>query len=173
VRILQAWVRRQRFRVAVQVAAGGAQRQDSVANGARALKTGVEVVLVHDAARPFVSAKLVARCAKSALKQGSGIAAVRVKDTIKWARGNKVQSLPRQELWAAQTPQAANKSWYLKALARAGRSGAVFTDEAGLLEAAGFPVKLVQGEYENIKITTPEDLVTANMIAGKKSRRTV
>lgn len=149
----------------VKVVAGGATRQDSVRCGLDALAGRWPVTLVHDSARPFLKAGLVSDCVSSALAHGSGIAASEVKDSIKWLKGKKVVSLPRAELRAAQTPQAARTLWLRSSHAWAQKTGYQATDEAGLLEACGRAVKLVPSSSENIKVTTPEDLVLAGLLA--------
>jgi 2-C-methyl-D-erythritol 4-phosphate cytidylyltransferase len=166
--VLRKWILSRRFRVSVRVVPGGAHRQDSVALGLAALSSKWKVCLVHDAARPFAAPSLALRCALSALRHGSGIAAVRVKDSIKQVHKGRVLSLPRQELWASQTPQAARGNWLKGALAWAARHHKKFTDEAGLLEAFGKPVRLVEGDDGNIKITTPKDWAIAKVLV--KSR---
>jgi 2-C-methyl-D-erythritol 4-phosphate cytidylyltransferase len=166
--LMRAFARRFPSRVPVRVVPGGAQRQESVAQGVWGLQGNWKVILAHDAARPFASAALVKACAETAMKQGCGVAAVPVKDTIKRQRAGKVESLPRHELWAAQTPQACRASWLKDALAWAGQRKKLFTDEAGLLEAFGKRVCLVEGEFSNLKITTPEDLALAKGLAAKR-----
>jgi 2-C-methyl-D-erythritol 4-phosphate cytidylyltransferase len=163
---LGAWVREHRK---VRVVEGGEERQDSVQEGLRALQGSWPVILVHDAARPFASQELVQACVESALKRGSGIAAVPVKDSIKRLRQGKVSGLPRHELWAAQTPQAIRREWLEAAYAWAAKKRFLATDEAGLLEAFGKPVTLVESSDDNFKVTTPVDLKMAGLIAKRPS----
>jgi 2-C-methyl-D-erythritol 4-phosphate cytidylyltransferase len=153
------------------LAEGGAERQDSVRAGALALAGRHAVLLVHDSARPFASQQLVAACAKAARRGACAIAAAPVKDSIKRLRGSKVESLPRHELWAAQTPQALPLKAYLKASARAARRGWRFTDEAGLAGKAGIPVRLVKSGDENFKVTTPQDLALARQLLTGAKRK--
>jgi len=153
------------------LAEGGAERQDSVRHGALALGTRPAVLLVHDSARPFASLSLFAACAKQARRGVCAIAAAPVKDSIKRLRGGKVESLPRQELWAAQTPQALPLLAYLKASARAASQGWRFTDEAGLAGRAGIPVRLVPSGDENFKVTTPQDLALARQLLSGARRK--
>ena len=153
------------------LAEGGAERQDSVRAGALALPGQPAVLLVHDSARPFVSAALVAACAQAARRGACAIAAAPVKDSIKRLRGGRVESLPRQELWAAQTPQALPLKAYLKASARAVAKGWRFTDEAGLAGKAGIPVRLVKSGDENFKVTTPQDLALARQLLSGARRK--
>ena len=160
------WVDRGR----VRVVAGGARRQDSVANGFDAVPRDAEIVLVHDAARPFVSREVVARTVAAAAAHGAAIAAVRARDTVKHASvdaGREVVqgTLPRDEIFLAQTPQAFRRE-VLDAAVRAGRLGAEATDEAALAELAGQRVTLVEGDVLNMKITTEADLRIARVLAA-------
>ncbi len=148
----------------VLVTAGGKRRQDSVFNGLNVLGGGVDIVLVHDGARPLVTTALIARCCRAAEESGAAIAAVPVKDTLKKSgQGNCIaHTVDREDLWQAQTPQAARLSLLLRAYREA--EGRDVTDEASLLEGAGIPVQLVEGAETNIKITRPDDLVIAEKI---------
>lgn len=152
----------------VQVTAGGRRRQDSVRAGLALLDAAVDIVLVHDGARPLVGAELIERCCRAALEHGAAIAAVPVKDTLKkGGPDNRIlQTVDREGLWQAQTPQAARLSLLQKAYAQVGDRDV--TDEASLLELAGIKVQLVEGAETNIKITRPDDLV----IAGKLMEKT-
>lgn len=142
---------------------GGVARQDSVLCGLRALPEDADVVLVHDAARPFVSRDTIRRCIESVREHGSGVAAVPVTDTIKRVgNGNVVEeTVPRETLWAAQTPQAFHPHALSKAIETLIARGVTATDDAGAMEACGFPVRLVQGDDENGKLTRPADLENA------------
>ena len=143
--------------------AGGPRRQDSVANGVRALGAGVEIVLVHDAARPFATARLIDRVIEAARDAGAAVPAVPVRDTVKRVEGSSrvVRStIAREEIWLAQTPQGFRRDVLAEAIAR-GAGGADATDEAMLAELAGHPVRIVDGDADNVKITTPDDLATA------------
>jgi 2-C-methyl-D-erythritol 4-phosphate cytidylyltransferase len=148
----------------VKVVAGGEQRQDSVALGLQALDAHMEVVLVHDAARPFLKASLVKACAMAARHTGGGVACVPVKDSIKHVEEGLLTGLPREQLAAAQTPQAFQAHLLREAHAQARAKGLYYTDEAGLCEAAGIPAVAVEAYYENFKITTPEDLLLAKRV---------
>jgi 2-C-methyl-D-erythritol 4-phosphate cytidylyltransferase/2-C-methyl-D-erythritol 2,4-cyclodiphosphate synthase len=145
------------------IVAGGARRQDSVANGFAALATDVDVVLIHDAARPFVSQALIDRVIAAAFEIGAVVPAIPVRDTVKRVDGASrliVATIPRDEVWLAQTPQGFRRG-VLQAAVALGAAGAEATDEAMLAEQAGHPVKIVDGEIENMKITTPQDLIAA------------
>ncbi|MCD1261926.1 2-C-methyl-D-erythritol 4-phosphate cytidylyltransferase [Paenibacillus athensensis] len=148
------------------VIAGGAERQHSVHRGLEKLAAGTEWVLVHDGVRPFPAAGQVLACWREAQEHGAAVLAVPVKDTIKVVDDAKcIQSTPdRRSLWAIQTPQAFQLSLLLEAYERAEREGFVGTDDAMLVERTGTVVRVVEGDYYNIKITTPEDLPWAEWI---------
>ena len=143
-----------------RVVAGGSERQYSVRNGIAALHPDTEVVLVHDAARPLVSVKTIEAVVAEAWRSGAAIAAVRAKNTIKIVRGDGVvESTPeRGKLWEVQTPQGFRRDILEEAYRRAEADGFLGTDDAGLVERLGLPVRVVEGGYRNIKVTTPEDL---------------
>ena len=145
------------------VVAGGARRQDSVANGFAALAEDVDVVLIHDAARPFASQALIDRVIAAAAEGGAVIPAIPVRDTVKRVdRASRLitATIPRDEVWLAQTPQGFRRE-VLRAAIALGAAGSEATDEAMLAERAGHPVRIVDGETENMKITTPQDLAAA------------
>ena len=146
----------------VAVITGGARRQDSTRAGIAALPE-CDIVAVHDAARPFVTAELIGRGVEAALAHGAAIAAMPVKETIKQvdAAGLILSTPPREALWAAQTPQLARRTALAAALDSAQACGATVTDEAAALEAAGERVAVFAGAYTNLKVTTPEDLILA------------
>jgi len=149
----------------VRIVAGGDRRQDSVANAVDAVAEGCEVVLIHDAARPFVSRDVITRAIEGAVAYGAAIAAVPVSDTVKRVtRGGEgaviLETLPRDEIFLAQTPQAFTSDVIRSAIA-ASRSGIAATDEAMLAERAGHRVHVVAGDAANVKITTPVDLEEA------------
>jgi 2-C-methyl-D-erythritol 4-phosphate cytidylyltransferase len=147
------------------VCAGGARRQDSVLAGLNQLG-GCGWVVIHDGARPLVTAGLVERGLEAAKETGAAIAAVPVTDTIKVAGEDRIvcETPSRQNLWAVQTPQVFSLDIIAEAYKRA--IGNV-TDDASLVERAGYKVKLYMGSYDNIKITTPDDLVLAEVLWQK------
>ncbi len=151
--------------------AGGATRQESVYRGLLALPTGAEKVLIHDGARCLVTATLLDRCSQ-ALENASGlITAVRVKDTIKVIETatRKIEQTPqREKLWAAQTPQGFDVALLKMAHKHAIQKGWEVTDDSMLLEQMGHDVVVVCGEESNIKITTPLDLMIAEMILKQR-----
>ena len=152
---------------------GGERRQDSVLAGARA--AAGDVVLVHDAARPFVPVERLAELAERARAVGAALLAVPVADTIKEARAEDASScartLPRDRLRAAQTPQAFRREALLELLERAVADGRTVTDEASLFEASGFPVHFVEGSARNFKITTAQDLELAEALLAAEMHR--
>jgi 2-C-methyl-D-erythritol 4-phosphate cytidylyltransferase/2-C-methyl-D-erythritol 2,4-cyclodiphosphate synthase len=148
----------------VVVVEGGARRQDSVALAFARIPDGADVVVIHDAARPLVSADLIERTVAAAIADGAAVAAVRATDTVKRgdAGGRVIETLPREHLYLAQTPQAFRVDVLRDALAIAADA----TDEATLAERAGHRVRLVEGEATNVKITTPADLSAAERTIG-------
>jgi 2-C-methyl-D-erythritol 4-phosphate cytidylyltransferase len=171
----QHYVQDYNFSKVKQVLPGGKERQDSVLKGLAALSTDTEWVLVHDGVRPFVTAEQVLACWHKAMEVEAAVLAVPVKDTIKVVDpSGQVQSTPdRKSLWAIQTPQAFRASLLWEAHEKAGHEGFVGTDDAMLVERLGKPVYVIEGDYYNIKITTPEDLPWAEWILqhvrGEKS----
>ncbi len=143
---------------------GGKERADSVRNGLDMVDDPRDLVLVHDGARPNVSAALIRRCIACAERSGSAVPALKVTDTLKRAGedGRVAATVDREGLFRVQTPQCFYAGDLKKAYALAGGGG--FTDEAALMERAGFPVTLCPGESTNIKLTVPEDLVMAGRL---------
>ena len=155
---------------AVQIVAGGQRRQDSVANAFDRVSRDCDVVLVHDAARPFVSAELISRAIDAAAAHGAAIAAVPARDTVKRVEGTGdrviiTETIPREAIYLAQTPQAFRRD-VLHAAVAMGRSGVDATDEAMLAERAGHRVHVVEGDPANVKITTPTDLEAARRMSA-------
>jgi 2-C-methyl-D-erythritol 4-phosphate cytidylyltransferase/2-C-methyl-D-erythritol 2,4-cyclodiphosphate synthase len=146
---------------------GGARRRDSVANAFARVSARADVVVIHDAARPLVSDAVIRRTVNAAAESGAAIAAVRAHDTVKRAGidGAITATLPRDEIFLAQTPQAFRVDVLKAALAQDGDA----TDEAALAEQAGHVVRVVEGDPRNLKITTPEDLSTAERLLGSAS----
>jgi 2-C-methyl-D-erythritol 4-phosphate cytidylyltransferase len=141
---------------------GGAERQDSVRAGLGALGPDVGWVAVHDAARPFVRPAAIDRVVEAARRGGAAILAAPVPDTIKRVRaGRVVDTPPRAECWAAQTPQVFRVELLREALAKAQAEGRIATDDAQLVEWLGAPVAVVEGDPDNWKLTRPEDLAAA------------
>lgn len=150
-----------------KVVEGGAERQDSVYCGLTACE-GDGIVLIHDGARPFVRQSLIQQLIKQAEENGAAIPAVPLKDTVKIGRNGIVtETLERSSLWAVQTPQAFRLSLIKRAHEQTKLERVSVTDDASLVEHMGVPVRIIESDYDNIKITTPDDLVTANIILRK------
>jgi len=150
-----------------QVLTGGKTRQESVFNGLKKLTPDTDIVIVHDCARPFVTAEMIENTLESANRWGAATVAVPVKDTIKEADDESfvVKTLNRHRLWAIQTPQTFKYDLILQAHLCARENDIQVTDDASLIEELGNQrVKLVMGAYENIKLTTPSDLAAARAI---------
>src|SRR5262245_38193397 len=162
----------------VRIVIGGERRQDSVSRAFGAVDANAEVVVIHDAARPFATADLISRTIGAARNSGGAVAAIPARDTVKRASDAEsgssrtderfvAETLAREEIFLAQTPQAFRRDVLQRALAAAD-SGVEATDEAALAERAGYRVEIVTGEATNIKLTTPDDLTIADAIARKK-----
>ena len=147
----------------IKVGAGGKERQDSVANALAAVPADAAYIAVHDGARPFAGRAVFARTLAAAKEQGAAIAAVPVKNTIKVvdANGVVVDTPVRSTLVAVQTPQVFRAQLLKDAYAHLAAHPAAVTDDASVVELLGHKVVVAEGRYENIKITTPEDLVLA------------
>jgi 2-C-methyl-D-erythritol 4-phosphate cytidylyltransferase / 2-C-methyl-D-erythritol 2,4-cyclodiphosphate synthase len=163
---------------AARLVAGGERRQDSVANGFDAVSERSDVILIHDAARPFVDHETIGRAIDAAAESGAAIVAVPARDTVKWspsvAGGEPSprmieRTLPREAIFLAQTPQAFRREVLQDAVAL-GRRGVEGTDEAALAERAGHAVRLVEGGARNMKVTTVEDLVIAEALLKAESK---
>ncbi len=164
-------VSRYGFKKVQQVVAGGEERQDSVRLGLEAVGADADIVLVHDAVRPFLTADMIARVVAAAAKHGAAIVAIPMRDTVKrvGAGGLIEETVDRKPLWLAQTPQAARRALLQDAHRKAQQEGFRGTDEAQLIERMGHRVAIVEGSTENIKVTRPEDLMIGEAIlAGRK-----
>lgn len=160
-----------RFKKVITVVAGGKERQDSVYQGLTVLPPQCELVVVHDGARPLITPDIITEAVTSGQKEGAVIVAVPVKDTIKKVANEFVtQTVSREELWTVQTPQVFKKELILEAYKNAFNQGIYGTDDASLVEILGKRVKVVPGSYENLKITTPEDLDIGEAILARRSR---
>lgn len=147
---------------------GGSERQHSIYNALRAIEP-CEIVMVHDAARPFISHETLNELYSSAKEFGAAIAAVPAKDTVKVVKDNRVANTPdRSTLWLVQTPQAFDYKLLMEANEEAVKNGFVGTDDASLVEQYGHDVQIVESSYDNIKLTTPEDMFFAEAILKKR-----
>lgn len=166
-RLIEEQIAKYRIIKVKKVVLGGKERQDSLGCGLKAVDKNTALVLIHDAARPFVEKKLISRLIIQAQKSGAAIAGVPVKATIKLSgSGNIVKkTLKRSKLWEIQTPQVFKKSLIFKAYKKFSRIPV--TDDASLVERLGVKVVIVPASYANIKITTPEDLLVAKSILSR------
>ncbi|WP_040667627.1 IspD/TarI family cytidylyltransferase, partial [Nitrolancea hollandica] len=155
----------------IAVCRGGATRQESVAAGITRLPATVDLVLIHDAARPLVTPELIRQGIAMARQHGSAVAAIPVVDTIKQVdpEGRVLATPDRATLYAAQTPQVFRRDWLAAAYKRA--RDLPVTDEASLLELAGLPVYIYPGSPENLKLTTPIDLLIAEALLSERASR--
>ena len=154
------------------VVEGGEERQDSVRLGLAACAPGTGIVLVHDAVRPLVTRELILQVVAAAELHGAAVPGIRVKDTVKFEdaeqAGFYVRTLPREGLWGVQTPQGFRYSLLLEAHEEARKAGFRGTDDGSLVERLGIPVRIVEGDEGNMKITTPADLKLARyFLRGK------
>ena len=167
----QQLVNKYDLRKITNVIAGGKERQDSVRNGLAAITGKCDVVVIHDAVRPFVTEELIKQVVAAAKTTGAASVGVKAKDTIKETKKDNlvVATVPRQNLWLTQTPQAFKFELLKKAYIEAYRDKFYGTDDASLVERIGAKVKMIDGSYENIKITTQEDMMIANALIKKKT----
>ena len=175
---VEAWRRRLRpCRKVRAVVAGGGERQESVAQGLAAVPRTARWILVHDGVRPCITPALVRRVVKGAQTHGAAIAALPIAETLKrGAEGWVKETVPRDGLWAIQTPQGFQAALLREAHRRAAAEGVLGTDDAALVERLGTAVRLVPGLPGNVKITRPEDLPLARQLlagSGHRGRRAV
>lgn len=152
-----------------KVVTGGAARRDSVWQGLREVSAGTDIVLIHDAARPFVSHRVIADCIAAVRRYGAAVVARPLADTLKRVspEGHVTATLNRDEFWGAQTPQGFRLPLLLAAYTRALAEDWQVTDDAAVVERAGHRVHLVEGDMMNFKVTRPEDLALAErLLAG-------
>lgn len=165
-------VKKYKFKKVTNIIRGGKERQDSVYNGILALNEKSDIVLVHDGARPFVKLENIEDGIKGVEKYGACVIGVPVTDTIKVVgEDNVISNTPRRDLlWAAQTPQCFFKEILIKGYEKALSDGYLGTDDSSIVERAGYDVKMIMGSYENIKITTPEDIILAESLIKERDK---
>ena len=177
---LEQRLSKEKLRIAVQVVKGGETRQQSVANALTKISDDVELVLVHDAVRPFVTCEQVQRVIEEARGRGAAILGVPAIDTIKEVRRSSLpqdvalisETIPREKIVLAQTPQGFQTKLLKEAFVRAEQDGVTASDEAALVERLGHDVYVVQGSERNIKITKPADMELARFyLSQEKSRK--
>jgi len=158
--------REHRFDVPVQVVAGGDTRFQSVRNGLQAL-SGDGLVAIHDGVRPFVSSQIIEQSFAVAAQRGSAVAAVALKDSVRMVDETGNRAIDRSRFRLIQTPQ----TFQLPLIQQAFQTAELptFTDDASVAEHAGYPIHLIEGSYDNLKITTPEDLIWAAAFLAKNS----
>lgn len=153
---------------ATSIVEGGGERQNSVAACIQAYE-GEGIVLVHDAARPFIRRHVIEELVKVADAQGAAIAGVQAKDTMKYAPAGIVEeTIDREKLWIIQTPQAFRYALLREASDKAIADGFLGTDESMLVERLGHPVRIVESTYDNVKMTTQEDLIFGETLLTRK-----
>ena len=158
----------------VKVVAGGTRRQDSVKNGIDVSDSDSTLVCIHDAARPFVTEDLIQRSISACEFADGAIVGIPSKDTVKFSENGLVkETLDREKIWLAQTPQCFHKNKLLQALYYAETENLTGTDESALMEAMGFSIKLVEGDSNNFKITTKDDWIRAEIVAVRQAQGTV
>lgn len=155
-------------KVVSRVVAGGKKRQDSVFEGLKALDADVDIVVVHDGVRPFVSRRMICESVSAAREFGAAVTAIPVSDTVKRVnpQGFVDRTVDRDGLWRIQTPQAFQYSLLRQAMEKATADSYYGTDEGSLIEYIGKAVKIINGSELNIKITKPEDLILGEAIAA-------
>ncbi len=164
-------VQQESFSKVCWIGLGGSFRQDSVWNALEALKSfAVDIVLVHDAVRPFVSSEIINRVLDAVVRVDAALPVVKPKDTIKLADEQQfVHETPeRERLYIAQTPQGFSFEVLLSAFQKAKQDKFIGTDDASLIERLNIPVKMVEGNYDNFKITTREDLAVAELLVKQR-----
>ncbi len=168
------WMNRLGITKVKQIVPGGKERQDSVRNGLDALHAfnpkPSDIVLVHNAANPLLTKELVTECIRAAEQNYASVAAYRVKDTIKRVQedGKIIETLKRNELWGMQTPQCIQYELFVRAHAQAEKDRFLGTDDVQLVERLGIKPVVVDCGYENLKVTTPEDVGIAEKILEKR-----
>lgn len=154
-------------RIDIEVVTGGVTRYHSVQNGLKAI-TGDAVVFVHDGVRPLVTPELIRACYEQALEKGSAIPAIAVTDSLRMLDGDKSRPVDRNLVRSIQTPQTFRSEIILPAFEQ--EFNEAFTDEATVVESYGGEVSLIEGERTNLKLTTPEDMIIAEMILKEKGK---
>jgi 2-C-methyl-D-erythritol 4-phosphate cytidylyltransferase len=170
----QAIVDRYSFNKIKKVVAGGEERQNSVYKGLKACANNTLIVAIHDGVRPLISPEKISESIKLCLQKKAVILAVPVKDTIKRVEnGSVITTLDRGKLWLVQTPQVFEYRLIADAYEKASKDDFVGTDDSVLVERLGHEVTVLEGEYENIKITTAEDLIIAEKLLEMKQKKSI
>lgn len=154
------------FDKVTKIVSGGATRQESVRNGLREISDDVDIVAIHDGARPLIDGKIISECVENAIEYGCSAPGVKIKDTVKASTDDCFieRTVNREKLWLIQTPQVFRKE--IICSLHSGSATDDATDDCSLAEKAGYKVKIVEGSYENIKITTPQDIYIMKGLLG-------
>lgn len=160
------------FKKVTHLLAGGEERQDSVYNGLKLVNKQCKIVLIHDGVRPFIKDEEITECIETVIRYEACVIGVPVKDTIKVIdNDNNIINTPiRDTLWAVHTPQAFTYELINRAYENAKKHSYTATDDSMLVEKLGHKVKMIKGSFENIKITTPEDLKVAELLISTEKR---
>lgn len=157
---------KKKYRSLVKVIVGGMNRQDSVKNGVMNSSSKTDLVVIHDASRPFITKKLIKDCILACSNSDGAIIALQPFDTIKYSKSNVVEkTIDREKVWMAQTPQAFIKEKILEAYNNK-LDELIMTDESSMMEGMGYKIKIVRGSENNFKITTDNDWKRAEMVLG-------
>ena len=157
---------KKKYRSLVKVIVGGMNRQDSVKNGVMNSSSKTDLVVIHDASRPFITKKLIKDCILACSNSDGAIIALQPFDTIKYSKSNVVEkTIDREKVWMAQTPQAFIKEKILEAYNNK-LDELIMTDESSMMEGMGYKIKIVRGSEDNFKITTDDDWKRAEMVLG-------
>lgn len=173
IKLLSKIVKRENFKKVSAIVEGGKERQHSVYAGICAANKNADIIVVHDGVRPFVTVEDIKKTINIAQQKGACVLGVKAKDTVKICNEkNEIVTTPTRNLvWYIQTPQAFQKNLLLKAYERAEKENFVGTDESVLVERNGTIVFVAEGHYENIKITTPDDIVIAKAFLKKEKEK--
>ena len=156
----------------IKIAYGGKERQDSIYNGLRKLSNKCNIVLIHDGARPFVDDRIINESISTAMEKKAVVVGTPVKDTIKIVNDGNIEGTPsRATLWSAQTPQTFEYDLIIRAYDEAYKNNYYGTDDSMLVENIGQKVTMIMGSYDNIKITSPEDIGIGEQILNSKKNR--
>lgn len=170
--VIESFLQQYNIKKVKSVVEGGATRQDSIAAAVKKVSEETEMIAVHDGARPLVSKETIIGVIEKAVEKGAAACAVPVKDTIKIidSSGKIVTTPDRASLRAVQTPQVFDFALYKEAIDKAVSESKQYTDDCQLIESMGHPVYLTDGDYENIKITTPDDLLVAEKFLSERRK---
>lgn len=163
IRCREEIVKQYNLKKVTKVVIGGIERHDSVKNGLDAIESKCDIVMIHDGLRPFIATQLIDESISKTIQYGATVVAIPTKETVKAvsSRGETIETLDRNKLWLAQTPQTFKYDIIKRAYENAFKNNIYGTDDSSLVELLGIEVKIIMGSYKNIKITTPEDLVIA------------